>query len=81
MEISYRKRRLLSLIILLVVLPIYIVLVVLVLSMFGRLPIFVELIVYVVLGVIWVAPLKFIFKGIGRSDPDAKDITELESNK
>ena len=71
MKIRYRTRRLLSLLILLVGLPIYIVVVVLVISNFDRLPMFVELILYVLLGVVWAFPLKFIFMGIGQKDPDA----------
>ncbi|WP_370159077.1 DUF2842 domain-containing protein, partial [Salipiger bermudensis] len=31
----------------------------------------VELLVYVVLGVLWALPFKFIFKGVGQPDPDA----------
>ncbi len=71
MKIRYRTRRLLSLLILLVGLPIYIGVVVLVISKFDRLPMFVELILYVLLGVVWAFPLKFIFMGIGQKDPDA----------
>ena len=71
MKIRYRTRRLLSLLILLVGLPIYIGVVVLVISKFDRLPMFVELILYVLLGVVWAFPLKFIFMGVGQKDPDA----------
>ena len=52
-------------------LPIYICVVVLVISKFDRLPMFVELILYVLLGVVWAFPLKFIFMGVGQKDPDA----------
>ena len=71
MKIRYRTRRLLSLLILLVGLPVYICVVVLVISKFDRLPMFVELILYVLLGVVWAFPLKFIFMGVGQKDPDA----------
>ena len=33
----------------------------------------VELLVYVVLGILWVLPFKFVFKGIGQADPDQGD--------
>ncbi|MDP4990130.1 MAG: DUF2842 domain-containing protein, partial [Marivita lacus] len=33
----------------------------------------VELLVYVVLGILWAVPFKFVFKGVGQPDPDAKD--------
>ena len=42
-----------------------------IISKFDRLPMFVELILYVLLGVVWAFPLKFIFMGVGQKDPDA----------
>ena len=38
----------------------------------GRLPILVEFLVYILLGVLWVLPFKFVFRGIGKEDPDAR---------
>ena len=71
MALSWKTRRRLSLVILLVGLPIYIVLVVSVLNLLGRPGILVELLVYVGLGIVWILPFKSIFKGIGQPDPDA----------
>jgi hypothetical protein len=39
--------------------------------LFERPSVFVELLVYLGLGVIWAIPLKAVFKGVGREDPDA----------
>ena len=71
MPLSYKARRRWSLVILLVGLPVYIILAVGILALFDRPPIWVELLVYVVLGVLWALPFKSVFKGIGREDPDA----------
>ena len=30
-----------------------------------------ELLIYVVLGFLWMVPLKFVFKGVGKADPDS----------
>ena len=71
MALSYKTRRRLSLLILLVGLPAYIVVAVTVVNLLGRPPIWVELLVYVALGVVWALPFKFVFKGVGQPDPDA----------
>jgi hypothetical protein len=39
--------------------------------MMGRPSIWVELGVFVVLGVLWAFPLKAVFKGVGQADPNA----------
>jgi len=41
-------------------------------SLFGRPPFIIELLIYICLGVVWAFPLKFIFKGVGQEDPDKK---------
>lgn len=71
MKLSYTARRRLSLLFLVIGLPLYVVVAVNVIDMFDRPPFWVELIVYVALGVLWAFPLKAIFKGIGQADPDA----------
>ncbi len=73
MALSYKARRRWALVILLIGMPAYIVAVVTVLNMLDRPPFWAELLVYVVLGVIWIVPFRFIFKGIGQADPDAPD--------
>ena len=72
MALSYKLRRRLSLIILLVGLPGYAVASISLIAYFDRPSIFIELLIYVCLGVIWTLPFKFIFKGIGQADPDKK---------
>ena len=71
MALSYKARRRWSLVILLVGMPLYIVAVITVLSLLGRPPFWVELIVYIVLGIAWILPFKFVFMGVGKADPDA----------
>ena len=71
MALSYKTRRRLALLILVVGLPAYIIVAVKVVSLFDRPSILVELAVYIGLGVLWVFPLKSVFRGIGQADPDA----------
>ena len=65
-KMSLKVRKILSLIILLLGLPIYIILSVSVLNLLDRPSLMVELCVYVVLGIIWALPFKVIFKGVGK---------------
>lgn len=71
MALSYKARRRWSLIILLIGLPAYIVAAVTVVNLFDRPSILVELAIYVGLGILWALPFKWIFKGVGKEDPDA----------
>ena len=71
MALSYKGRRRWSLVILLVGLPLYIIVATSLVGLLGRPGILVELLVYVVLGVVWILPFKSVFKGIGQADPDA----------
>ncbi|MBT6508371.1 MAG: DUF2842 domain-containing protein [Marinovum sp.] len=70
MALSYKVRRRWSLVILLIGLPLYVVVAVGVIGLFDRPPIWLELLIYVALGVLWALPFKFIFRGIGQADPD-----------
>ena len=70
MTIGYKNRRRISLLLLLVGLPMYIILAVNLVSLFERPSILVEFVIYLGLGIIWAFPFKFIFKGIGQADPD-----------
>ena len=63
---SYRLKRLFALLVLLLWLPLYIVLVLNVLTLFERPNLLVELSVYVIAGVFWTWPFKALFKGIGQ---------------
>ena len=67
---SYKARRRLSLLILLVGLPLYIIVAVNVIALFDRPSILVEVLVYVSLGVLWAFPFKYVFRGVGQADPD-----------
>ena len=69
--LSYHARRFWALVLLLVGMPLYIALAVTVLNLLGRPHILVELAVYIVLGVAWILPFKFVFRGVGKEDPDA----------
>jgi len=71
MALSYKSRRRWSLVLLLVWLPIYIVIAISIMNAIPRLPFLAELLVYVFLGVGWAIPFKFVFKGVGKEDPDA----------
>jgi len=70
MPLSYKTRRRYSLLILLIGLPAYIIASVTVVNWLDRPSIWVELLVYLALGVVWIVPFKFVFKGIGQADPD-----------
>ncbi|RKT30494.1 uncharacterized protein DUF2842 [Roseovarius halotolerans] len=73
MALSYKARRRWALVILLIGLPLYIVLAVNLVDLFERPPLWLELLIFVALGVVWILPFKFIFLGIGQADPDADD--------
>ena len=70
MALSYKSRRRWALIILLIGLPVYIVVAVSVVNALERPPLWAELLIYVVLGFVWMMPFRFIFRGIGQADPD-----------
>ena len=73
MALTYKSRRRWALVILLVGLPVYIVVAITIIGLLDRPGLLVELLVYVVLGIIWIVPFKFVFKGIGQADPDRDD--------
>jgi hypothetical protein len=73
MALGYRTRKWLSLLILVVGLPLYIGAVWGIMGAMERPPIWLELLVYIGLGFLWALPFKFIFRGVGREDPDRKD--------
>ena len=71
MALSYRARRRLALLVLLVGLPVYVVVAVNVIELFDRPPIWVEFLVFLFIGVLWAIPLRAVFRGVGQADPDA----------
>ena len=68
--LSYKARRRLTLLILLVGLPLYIIVAVNVVALFERPSILIEVIIYVSLGMLWAFPFKYVFRGVGQADPD-----------
>lgn len=70
MDLKARKRW--SLVILCIGLPLYIVVAVTLVNWmdqtWGRLPILIEVLVYVALGILWALPFRRIFSGIGKAE-------------
>lgn len=77
MAMRYKARRRVALLVLLVGLPLYIVvavnLVARLADWLGRPSFWVELAVYLGLGIVWMLPLRSVFRGIGQPDPEARD--------
>jgi hypothetical protein len=72
MSLSWRARRRWAILALLVGLPAYIALALVVVSWFDRPPLLVELAVYVALGIAWALPLRVLFLGVGRPEPEGE---------
>jgi len=76
MALGYKARKRWSLVVLLVALPLYIVAAVTLTdwlrARFDGLPALVELVIFLVLGVVWILPLKRVFLGVGQPDPDER---------
>jgi hypothetical protein len=72
MALGYKARRRWALVILLVGMPAYVVAAVTLVGWMERPRFLVELAIYVGLGVLWALPFRFVFRGIGQPDPDAK---------
>ncbi len=72
MALSYKARRRWALVILLIGMPLYIIFVVAVLATFTVESKLLQFFMYVFLGIVWILPFKFIFKGVGQADPDAE---------
>jgi hypothetical protein len=72
MALSYKARRRWALVILLVGMPLYVVVAVNLIGLMERPSVLVEFAIYVGLGFAWALPFRFIFRGIGQEDPEAK---------
>ncbi len=72
---TYKARKRLAIFVLVIGLPVYIIIAATIMSYMMtqevRFPLVVEFFVYVLLGIGWAFPLKWVFKGIGQPDPDA----------
>lgn len=71
MTLSHKARKRLAILVLLVAMPAWVVTSVTVVGWFDRPPILLELAVYVGLGILWVLPLKRLFRGVAQPDPGA----------
>ena len=71
MSLGWRARRRWALAVLLVGLPAYVVLAATLVGLFERPGVLVELAVYVGLGLVWILPLRFVFRGVGRTEEEA----------
>ena len=70
MALSWKARRRWTLVILLIGMPLYIVAAVTIVNALGRPPFWLELLVYVGLGIVWILPFKAVFRGVGKADPE-----------
>ncbi|MGJ8547014.1 MAG: DUF2842 domain-containing protein [Sulfitobacter sp.] len=77
MALSYKSRRRWSLFVLLVGVPVYIIAALNVAIWIGEMPMLVELLIYVLMGVVPAFLLRSIFKGVGQADPDAPQDSDL----
>lgn len=71
----YKTRRRLSMLVLVIGLPVWIIAAVTLMTWLypdplDKPPILVELAIYIGFGVIWALPLRAVFKGVGKADPD-----------
>lgn len=69
MALSQKTRKRLSILVLVVGLPVYILVAVKLVSLIPRQNIVLEFAIYVVLGVAWIFPLKGLFLGVDTPDP------------
>ena len=67
---SYKLKRRLSLLILVVGLPVYVVVIINLISSFERPNFLVELLIYLLSGVVWAFPLKSVFRGVGQAEEE-----------
>ncbi len=69
MALSWKTRRRLSLVLLLVWLPLYVVAALVATSWFDRPPVLLEIAIYVILGMLWALPFRAVFRGVGKPEP------------
>ena len=65
---SYKLKRRLSLFILIVGLPLYVIVIINLISSFDRPNFLVELLIYLLSGIVWALPLRSIFRGVGQAE-------------
>ncbi|CUH53124.1 DUF2842 domain-containing protein [Shimia sp. R11_0] len=74
MALSYKARRRVALLVLVVGLPIYILVATVLATTIAPNSFLGTLALYVGLGIVWIMPFKSVFKGIGQADPDADPV-------
>ena len=72
---SYKLKRRLSLFILIVGLPLYVILIVNLISSFDRPNFLVELLIYLLSGIVWALPLRSVFRELGKQKSNKKSFT------
>ncbi|HLS18964.1 MAG TPA: DUF2842 domain-containing protein [Paracoccaceae bacterium] len=70
---SYRTRKLLCILVLVIGLPVYIALALVIIGWFDRPSFLMELAIYAALGVLWALPLRALFRGMGRAGPGQQE--------
>ena len=65
---SYKLKRRLSLFILIVGLPLYVILIINLISSFDRPNFLIELLIYLLSGIVWALPLRSVFRGVGQAE-------------
>lgn len=80
MALSHKSRKRLAIVLLVVWLPAYIVAAITIIGMLDRPPLLLELGLYVLLGVLWALPFKFVFLGVGTEDPEADKAPDDQEN-
>lgn len=73
MPMTHRTRKRLALLILLVGMPLWVVVAATVVGWMDRPSIWVELLIYIGLGVVWVLPFRKVFLGVAQADPAERD--------
>jgi len=72
---TFKARKRLAIAVLVIGLPLYIVVAITLVGLIERPPILVELAIYVGLGFLWMLPLRRLFLGVARPDPEAENDT------
>lgn len=76
MKLSYKLRKFLCAMVLLIGLPVYIVAAAALVGEMDRPHIVLEVAIYLGLGLVWALPFRSLFRGIGRADPDLETSPE-----
>lgn len=69
---TYRSRKRLAILVLVLGLPVYVILAGGLVGRLERPSVLLELAIYLGLGIVWALPLRGLFRGLGRPDPDAE---------